>query len=133
MRGATTAMGSGNGRRRLHGRSRRARLAHQGPQKDGAQQIERRQADEERGVPDAGHERPDEEREDQDSSVAAGASHAGDGGDLVALEKVRRHRDDGDGQRLMREAGQAEERDGHVGTVDETDERHARPSGRPRQ
>ena len=58
------------------------------------------------------------------AGVAERAGHARDGRHLAALEEIGRHRDDGDRERLVREAAEAEQRDGGVGALDDADEAH---------
>ena len=81
-----------------------AALAHQRPEHDRAEQIEHAEADEERRVADRRHQPADQQREDQHAGVAARAGHAGDRRHFVAPEQVRRHGDDRDRQRLVRES-----------------------------
>ena len=100
------------------------------PQQRGAGQVEHGQADEERRVADAGDQAADQQREDQQPGVAKRPGHASDRGDLVALEQIGGHRDDRHRQGLVREAAQAEQRDGRVGALDHADKAHAHHQAR---
>ena len=64
--------------------------------------------------------------ENKDAGIAAGAGHARHGGDFVSFEQIGRHGDDRDGQSLVRETAEAEQRQRRVRALDKPDERHAR-------
>jgi hypothetical protein len=67
----------------------------------------------------------DQQRKNQQAGITQRAGHPGGCGNLVLAKQVGRHRDHCYGERLMREAAQAEQRDGRIGASYKSDKPHA--------